>query len=795
MNKALQWIIVACLFLVTVTPLIISPDILFPFIAGKGFFFRILVDIAFFTYIVLAVRDPQYRPKKSWLLNITTLFLIVVFFADVFGVNPHKSFWSNFERMEGFFMILHLWMYFVVASSMLSKKLWHYFFATSIGVSVLVAWYGLFQLAGKIDIRQGADRLDGTVGNAAYLAVYMLLNMGFAIYLYAQHKSPALPLKKDLPYSLVSVLVSGLAVWFVFPKIAQLVGLSESVLVKHTSTMFVIGFWAILAFALVYFAAHGISRLAHSKKFLWFVPFLTVIFLQFHIIFKSSTRGSIIGLFLGLIVASIIYAWKAKEDAVGRKIAWGFLGLILIATVGFISIRKTDFVQKNTTLRRLASISLTDRSQARAYIWPIAIKGALDRPILGYGQEGFNYVFNKYYDPAMYDQESWFDRAHNVFLDWLIAAGIPGFTLYFALYILVIIYIWKGEYTVTEKSILIGLIVAYGFHNLTIFDNIPSYILFFSFLAFLHGQRAREYIKNINIQVDVRDLIVIPLCIILGVVLLYYVNIRSIETGTGLLDAMRRYEQGYTKNIEIFNDISTRNTTGSQEVREMMVTNAESMIRDQSTDAALKQQAFDMARKAIDAQIAYAPQDARVYILAGSFYNRLGQFELSAPLLQKAHELTPRKQSPLLETATIYLNQNKWDEAIQVTKQALDLAPTYPMAQTFYMIALSYAGKAKELTAFIERDYKIDFIDDRLINVLLANKDYDDVVRVFTKVIATQPQNAEIRKSLSGVYFMTGNRNLAIETLEKASADIPSFREEAARLIVGIRAGKSPIQK
>jgi hypothetical protein len=51
----------------------------------------------------------------------------------------------------------------------------------------------------------------------------------------------------------------------------------------------------------------------------------------------------------------------------------------------------------------------------------MALKGIAERPVLGWGQENFNYVFNKYYNPQMFGQEEWFDRTHNVVLDWLIA--------------------------------------------------------------------------------------------------------------------------------------------------------------------------------------------------------------------------------------------------------------------------------------------------------------------------------------------------------------------------------------
>ena len=72
----------------------------------------------------------------------------------------------------------------------------------------------------------------------------------------------------------------------------------------------------------------------------------------------------------------------------------------------------------------------------------MAIKGFIEKPILGWGQEGFNFVFNKYYDPRMYTQEPWFDRAHNTYLDWLIVGGALGLLSYLAIiFLFYIIYL------------------------------------------------------------------------------------------------------------------------------------------------------------------------------------------------------------------------------------------------------------------------------------------------------------------------------------------------------------------
>jgi hypothetical protein len=116
----------------------------------------------------------------------------------------------------------------------------------------------------------------------------------------------------------------------------------------------------------------------------------------------------------------------------------------------------------------------------------------MERPILGWGQENFSYIFNKYYDPSMYGQEQWFDRAHNEFLDWLVAAGIPALLLYISFFILALIAIVRSKnLSIPEQAVLIGILAAYGFNNLFVFDNLVSLIYFYLILALCHGESSR----------------------------------------------------------------------------------------------------------------------------------------------------------------------------------------------------------------------------------------------------------------------------------------------------------------
>src|SRR6266446_4451520 len=110
-TSILRWILLVGIALVPFIAFIISgngwfPSTFFPFITGKNFTFRILVELLLLAYVVLALKDPKYRPKSSLIMWTACAFVLWMALATVFSVDPIKSFWSNFERMDGYITLL-----------------------------------------------------------------------------------------------------------------------------------------------------------------------------------------------------------------------------------------------------------------------------------------------------------------------------------------------------------------------------------------------------------------------------------------------------------------------------------------------------------------------------------------------------------------------------------------------------------------------------------------------------------------------------------------------------------------
>lgn len=166
----------------------------FPYISGKNFGFRILVEIAASAWIMLMIINKDFRPKKSLLLWVYSTFVFVLLLADIFSVNPVRSFFSNFERMEGFITHAHLFLYFLILITLFKDKAsWLKYKSILFISNIPVILLGLLQLFGlpnfwpmkflpslrdaihsHIAPSQGGVQLDSSLGNSTYLAIYTI---------------------------------------------------------------------------------------------------------------------------------------------------------------------------------------------------------------------------------------------------------------------------------------------------------------------------------------------------------------------------------------------------------------------------------------------------------------------------------------------------------------------------------------------------------------------------------------------------------------------------------------------
>lgn len=591
-------------------------------------------------------------------------------------------------------MISHLFAYFVVAQSVLTtEKLWKQWWHTSLGVSLIVAFIGLLQLAGQVAINQSGVRLDARIGNSTYLGVYMLFHIFIAALYLAR-------------------------------------GWVEKVPGKRMGI--VLGYGAIMA-------------------------------LNSFILFFTATRGAILGLIGGAAFSALLLVLMAPRSRVAWRAGGAIVGLLVVA-LGFWMVREQTWVQKIEPLFRLAQITREGFPLARQLNIEMAIEGFKERPILGWGQENYAAVFDKYYDPRMYAQEQWFDRTHNIIFDWLIAGGIFGLLGYLALHVFALLSIWRsGAFQPYERAILSGLFAGYFFYLLFTFDNLTSYILFVGILAYI-TMRAGVIAQNEPAPLPAFSRKMLPYIACGAIVLVWgtawFVNTQMISANRMLIQAISPQAAGPARNLQIFQEALAMERAGSQEIREQFVQATMGVIAAEGVSEDVKRKFFESATSEMMNQANEAPLNARGPFFLGILLNRVSAFADAETALRLAIERSPNKQGILFELGLNAFARNANDEAIGHFKKAFELEPNYTQARVAYANALIQTGRL------------------------------DDAESIARPFIESGSGATDMYLSLAGTYAGAGHNDRAIEVLTALRTAVPDTASQVDALIQQVRTGQ-----
>lgn len=709
MKKVALWTVLGSLFIIPFLPLFVANAQFFPFITGKGFWFRILVEIAVVAWGALMLADAKYRPKFSWVLVLYAALVVWMFVANLLAINPHKAFWSNFERMDGWVTLIHVFGFFLVTSSVLTaQNLWRKWWLTFVGASALVALVALLQLSGVLAINQGGVRVDATFGNAAYLAAYLLFAIAISAWQAVESK------EKWLRYALLSLA-----------------------------------------------AVHVI------------------------ILFYTATRGAILGAIGGAILGAALYTFLGAGKK-AKQIGVSVLAGLVVLVGGFVLIKDADFIQNDPTLNRLASISLEEGS-TRFAIWGIAYQGFQERPVFGWGQEGFNHVFNKYYEPSLYAQEVWFDRAHDVYLDWLVAGGLPAFLFFIGLLAVTSWTLLRSrELSKTEKVFLLSALGAYAFQAVFVFDNLFTYVPLAAILAMAHAASAKP-IKKVEtlptVKAQEMDTMVAPIAAVLAIALVWSVNIPNMQAAHNLILAVSPKPQG-GNNIAEFQKALDNNSFARQEIREHLVqysiTTASRSNLSQSQQAELA--SFTVAQ--MGDEVERNPNDVRLRYYLALAYRIAGNPQAALEQMDAAIALSPSKQFLYLEKGTTALEAGNRALAYEMFKTAYELDTRNAQAAGYMAAGLLYAGSPAQAEALLMEKFGTTTVDNpALFRAYYDTQNFDPFIAIWKQRVTAANGDPNTRFGLVSAYVVSGRVPEAIAEIRSIIADHPGTAQQGAAML------------
>jgi tetratricopeptide (TPR) repeat protein len=487
--------------------------------------------------------------------------------------------------------------------------------------------------------------------------------------------------------------------------------------------------------------------------------------------------------------------------------------LLLIAGSAFIGGRDSDFVQSSPNLARIANISIDDL-EIRGIIWGMAWEGVKERPILGYGQSNFNYVFNENYDPRLYAQEQWFDRAHNIFMDWLVAGGFLGLFAYLSIFGSAVYYLFyrpifkKDEtFDVLERGVLLGLLAGYFTHNFVVFDNIVSYIFFAVVLALINARVGvvPKAIANFKVDKALITQFAAPLVLVALVLGIYTYHLPGMQASADIIDGFRAADQfgdvDWVERIEAFERALSRDSFGNQEVVEQLSQQAMNIYSDEKVPDELKVRYLQLAESELLKLAENKPNDARVHVFISSYYRAVGQMEKAGEQMAIARDLSPEKQSIILQQGYIALIEDDAEEARDFFKEAYELDERNLEAREYYASALLDLGESEKAIALMDSEAAKDRFARSNFLLSTANRagQSELMTELFEYRLSLEPDGRQSYRSeaqgwasLAFLYYQRGSSTKAIETLEEAATEVPTFSDTAACFIENLEAGNEP---
>lgn len=769
---------------------------LFPYITGKNFAFRILVEIAAAAWLMLMILDKNFRPKKSALLWIYGIFIFILLLADIFSVNPTRAFFSNFERMEGFISHAHIFLYFLMLITLLKDKAgWDKYKFILFLSNIPVLFLGLLQLLGlesfppmkylpalrdaigsKFAPSQGGTQLDSSLGNSTYLAIYV--------------------------------------VFFIF------------------------------LFTLAY-----IQNRKEKTKNNW--VYVLMIILNLIVLFYTQTRGAQVGFAVGVFVSALIilFAGRKYKDLKNKRIvSLIIVVLVVLGYIGLITFGQSSFVKNSSTLNRLSKVSVfanpitlpTKISELKKELYnpsstyealkeisgdstftsrllniKMSLEGFKERPILGWGQDNYMYVFSKYNDARMYAQEPWFDRTHNVFMDWLIAAGMLGLIAYLALYVGAIWMMWfskggrahKSSNDLLEKSLLTGLLIAYFIHNVFVFDNLISYILFFIVLAYIASKFSKR-VENKDEKIkgnEVRSKMIIfgPIILVALLVSLYFLNIRYYEANRNIikglapqtkndespLDSLNRALESFEKSIAIggiaefeareqltqttlnlLNQIQSLNLPQSEEY--MPIYNSVSNYIE-STKSAYE----NLLSKKVD---------SRSLSVYSSFLGSIGDSVNALKYTKIAHDSAPMKQTITINYIRELIVSGEYEEANRVAEEMYNSDRSYLVAKQIFALTNMYVGNFDEAEKLVMKEEGTIFLDRLSVEAYKIHKQETRLINILKNNLKINPRDIDSAVILSEIY-LGNNKSAAISVLRDLAKNAPELENQIEEYIKTIQ--------
>jgi len=644
----LKCVIAIGVILILFSPLIFpfSGGFFFPFVGFKSLWFMGFTEIIFFLWLILILFSKKERPQINLLFIAILLFVLFLILSAIFGVDPSRSFWSKFERMTGILMWFHLLAFFIVIASVFkkSKEQENVFNWDSV-----FNWNNVF----FVSLIAGAIvSLTSFLKQEQFRGGGMLGNDSFLG-----------------TYLLFNLFI---AIYLFF---------KAQINLKISS---------IIPFAIMLFALFNSG--ARAAKICFIAGSLLIFF--FWLIFYNKR---IFVEFGGGISAKFL-----------RNIG---IFLLTISVISFFLVVYFAFQPGNIVYNQFTQMA----SKSRLLVWEIGWHAFLQKPVLGWGSENFELAFMKNFDPKIYLQEYggeiWFDRAHNIIIDRLVENGIIGLVSYLFIFLAAIIILFR-HYLKTKDFypfiIFVPLFAAYFVQNLTVFDMVSSYMMFFLILGFISVLDNKEKATEFTTLTPTKLVLAILFIFSFFASFHYFFyqplkadadTIKAISVDPRLSNASQIRLSFYKKTLE-------DSPMGKYQIRDYFCEAFINYFYGQKKSNTLgltieEKKELEFLIGEAEKTRKVSPFDLRAYLSLSRLYDIYGffdkeNFKKAEEILQEALLISPRHQEVYLMLAQIKIHEGNNNEGIKLLEEAVALEPRLEQSH-FILLNVIKAVKNEKL--------------------------------------------------------------------------------------------------
>jgi len=557
----------------------------------------------------------------------------------------------------------------------------------------------------------------------------------------------------------------------------------------------------LLFFPLLFFA---IEEKSQKRFFYW----LSLALFSFGI-FISGSRAAYLGTIIAVFYFIILLPKKLKKI----KIFTSFLLILAILAISYISFSPSlpSLIKENKRLSYLADrVSFNSvweaLGQTRFSAWKTFYGAVLEKPIFGWGVENQGIAFDKYYNPnfnyLVKLGQNWWDRAHNIFLDLSVSYGIPFLLLYLLLFIYLFIRLQKSKSKNPENKIrahaLQSAFIGYFIALLFGFDSVTTYIILFFLIGYTLYITSLEQTETLSLYNKDNSSVyhslfrkrktIITVLLIATIFFLWQYALKPIYVN-GQINIAEK--STCDKRIKIMDGLLESKSFLNSYIR----LHYSEDVKICASSSGKELDYINKAIKALEEESKIQPKYTRTWLLLAQFNNTLLAAEKDPKIkkeletkslnyINEAKKLSPLRQENYAIEAQTYFAKSDFQNIKRVSQECLKIDENGGSCYWYLGLAEimlnDIAQGQKDIEKAKEEGYEYNNIVSlsQLAVAYIQNKNYEELIEVYGKLLELQPKNIDFRARLAFVYKEIGQYQKARKEAIKLIHEHPEINSE-----------------